>query len=158
MEQGTITFAQCREFCLGIQAAVHELRDNTIGLQKTVEAHTLSLTELVEDFRRHKTLEEPLTVRWAAWLDDIEAHKEHEAEDRKALCRIEKDIASLLRSFPEGNGAAHRMAHEAMIQEARDRKDFVLSVKKGATTSLLVSFIILLASAVLFALSQGWRG
>lgn len=94
--------------------------------------------------------------------DDVEQM----SEDRKALCialenntQAIKAVQTALESaFPDGDGVAHRIAHEAWIEAKKEERDFWRSVKldlaKKGIWAILISLTALAFSGLLLMLKD----
>lgn len=50
-------------------------------------------------------------------------------EIKDGLARVEKRVEEFVSAFPDGDAAQHRLAHEAQIEAAREKKEFWGKIK-----------------------------
>jgi septation ring formation regulator EzrA len=62
-------------------------------------------------------------------LDHMKQEGETVRELKEGLARVEAKVAEFVSAFPAGDAVQHRLAHEAQIEDAREKKEFWAKIK-----------------------------
>lgn len=62
-------------------------------------------------------------------LDYMKQEAETVRELKEGLARVEKRVEDFVSAFPAGDAIQHRLAHEAQIEAAREKKEFWGKIK-----------------------------
>lgn len=78
-------------------------------------------------------------------VDHMRKERETVQELKEGLARVEARVAEFVSAFPGGDAIQHRLAHEAQIEAAREKKEFWGRIK-FTLVALILTF------------STGWIG
>lgn len=62
-------------------------------------------------------------------VDHMRKERETVQELKEGLARVETKVAEFVSAFPDGDAIQHRLAHEAQIEAAREKKEFWGKIK-----------------------------
>ncbi len=74
-------------------------------------------------------------------LDHMRKEGETVRELKDGLARVEKRVEDFVQAFPAGDAIQHRLAHEAQIEAAREKKEFWAKIKFTLTALVLTAII-----------------
>ncbi len=112
--------------------------DNEMAVAAAVAAHTAARDG--KDLR-----DDTLTIRLLGMVEklqgDVINHMHSEAktvdELQESISRLEGRVAGFINAFPKGDPDAHRIAHERIIEESTDSRQFWRAIRLALAILML---------------------